>query len=31
MVNLEMQIVTEGDLEAAFRILDTFEVVATLP
>lgn len=31
LILLEVQIVNDGDLEAIDRILDTFEVVATLP
>ncbi len=31
LILLEVQIVNDGDLEAVDRILDTFEVVATLP
>lgn len=31
IINIEMQIVNEGDLEAVFRILDSFQIVAALP
>ena len=31
IINIEMQIVNEGHLEAVFRILDSFKVVAALP